>query len=89
MRGEDDAIERWERWAADDRRRKAAHLRSRMRWWRHARDYLVMRRLVTDGLIKRKDEVVDLAVPAIPAHPPWSIPSNWLPQPPWHTTRWD
>jgi hypothetical protein len=73
---EDDAIERWQRWDREDRAKRAAHHRSRMRWWKHARDYLAMRRLVRDGLIQRKDAKPE----QLPDHPPWSCDRNWWPR---------
>ena len=84
MMGEDDAIERWERWDAQERRRKTAHHRSRMRWWKHAREYLAMRRLIAGGLIKGSATKAE----QLPDHPPWSHDRNWWPKSVhWSTTR--
>jgi hypothetical protein len=66
---EDERIARWER---DEARRAAAH-RRRMRWWKHAREYVVMRSFIRAGLIKRQPE-------KLPDHPPWSHDRNWWPR---------
>ena len=44
---EDERIARWER---DEARRKALH-RHRMRWWKHAREYVSMKRLFVNRLV--------------------------------------
>ena len=63
--------------------RRAALHRSRMRWWKHAREYVVLRSLIRAGLIKRQPDRPPVAdkLPDHPPwshdHPPWSLPSNW------------
>ena len=67
---EEERIARWER---DEARRKALH-RSRMRWWRHMREYVSMKRLFVNGLVRYGANLTP------DEHPPWKGPSNWWPK---------
>lgn len=69
--GEEERLARWERWALED----AAKHRRRMRWWRHMREYVSMKRLFVNGLVADRP---------LPDHPPWSPPSNWWPRYRWN-----
>lgn len=51
----------------------AAKHRRRMRWWKHAREYLSLKRLITQNLYR--------PVQPPDKHPPWSDPSNWTKRP--------
>ena len=80
--------ERYARWQRDEERRAAIH-RRRMRWWKHAREYLSLKRLLVSGLVRcpqcadtaiQRTLTADTAIQRsqLPDHPPWS--SNWWPR---------
>lgn len=82
---EDSSIDRLD---ASLRRFYATHRRS-LRWWKHAREYVSLLRLVKNGLLRGGDERQGVgSTPAkdgLPSHPPWSVspPARW---PEW---RWN
>ena len=81
--------ERIERWARNEARKGALH-RRRMRWWKHAREYLSLKRLVSGNLLCspsadtaiHRTITTDAAIQRsqLPDHPPWSAASNWWPR---------
>ena len=46
--------------------------RRSLRWWKHAREYVALLRLVRNGLLRSQPEPKD----GLPSHPPWK-PPDW------------
>ena len=49
-------------------RRFYATKRRSLRWWKHAREYVSLLRLVRNGLLRSRPEPKE----GLPSHPPWT-----------------
>ena len=79
MSDEQDEVQRLRLDAA--MRRVYAKGRCRLRWWKHAREYVSLLRLVKNGLLRAESQGAGGIAPAkdgIPQHPPWDAhPWRW------------
>ena len=73
MSDEQDEVQRLRLDAA--MRRFYATQRRSLRWWKHAREYVSLLRLVKNGLLRAESQGTGCRFPAkdgLPQHPPWS-----------------